>query len=76
MVTLTKMEKLLFPGFLFIFEVVFLVLFGFLVRYDERGAPDTHLETAIRIAESTNDSSAYVRELVSSLSTTKTYPCK
>ena len=33
------MEKMLFPCFLFIFEVVFLVLYGVLVRYDELGTP-------------------------------------
>ena len=30
---------MLFPCFLLIFEVVFLVLYGLLVKYDELGAP-------------------------------------
>ena len=39
MAVLTRMEKMLFPCFLLIFEVVFLVLFGLLVKYDELGEP-------------------------------------
>lgn len=37
---LTKLEKLMFPGFLLAFEVVFLILFGLLVDYDSTGIPD------------------------------------
>lgn len=33
------MEKMLFPCFLAIFEVVFLVLYGLLVKYDDLGSP-------------------------------------
>jgi hypothetical protein len=39
------MEKMLFPCFLLIFEVVFLVLFGLLVKYDELGQPVLHNST-------------------------------
>lgn len=39
MAVLTRMEKMLFPCFLFVFEVVFLVLYGVLVRYDELSSP-------------------------------------
>ena len=39
MAILTRMEKMLFPCFLLIFEVVFLVLYGLLVKYDDLGAP-------------------------------------
>ena len=38
---LTKLEKLMFPGFLLAFEVVFLILFGLLVRYDDNGGSVT-----------------------------------
>lgn len=36
----TRLEKLMFPGFLVAFEVVFLILYGLLVRYDDRGEAD------------------------------------
>ncbi len=35
-----KLEKLMFPGFLVAFEVLFVILYGLLVRYDDRGAAD------------------------------------
>jgi len=69
------MERLLFPGFLFFFEVVFLVLFGLLVEYDERGSPEHDLRAA-RLAAESNDTDSLIRNLESSLGTTKTYPCK
>ena len=40
------MEKMLFPCFLLIFEVVFLVLFGLLVKYDELGQPVLELHSS------------------------------
>lgn len=57
---LTKLEKLMFPGFLLAFEVVFLILFGLLVRYDDNGGSVTDGSTA---------------EL-SQQNTIKVYPCK
>jgi len=63
MVITTKTEKLLFPLFVLLFEVVFLVLFGTLVEYDEGGAPHTALNSSARV-------------LQSSRITTKLYPCK
>ena len=71
---MAKLEKYLFPGFLFFFEVIFLVIFGLLVKYDARGAPDAEREAAE--AFDSNDSARFIRELESSLSTTKVYPCK
>ena len=73
--TLANMKKLVFPGFLFLFEVVFLVIFGLLVQYDEPGSPDHHIGDARR-SLAQGDSDRFIRELESSLSTTKTYPCK
>lgn len=72
---LCTMERLLLPGFLFCFEFIFLVLFGLLVRYDERGSPDVELAKARQLAEA-GDQTDFVRELASTLSTTKTYPCE
>lgn len=69
------MEKLLFPAFLLLFEVIFLVVFGLLVEYDERGSPDHEIEEA-RLAAGQGDSDRFIRELESSLSITKSYPCK
>ena len=75
---LSRAEKLIFPLFLFIFEVVFLILYGLLVRYDDAGAP--HGEAALAAAaehhENGGTSDELLRALQSSLSTTKTYPCK
>ncbi len=72
---MTKMEKLLLPGFLFCFEFIFLVVFGLLVRYDERGSPGAELPQATAFQQS-GQQGDYVRQLASTLSTTKTYTCK
>lgn len=58
------MEKMLFPGFLLIFEVVFLVLFGLLVKYEELAEPVINNST-----EAGHLSAAGV-------SIVSTYPCK
>ena len=72
---LSRAEKLIFPLFLFIFEVVFLILYGLLVRYDDAGAP--HGDVALAAAaEHQGTSDEFLRALQSSLSTTKTYPCE
>lgn len=72
---MAKVERLLLPGFLFCFEFIFLVVFGLLVRYDDNGSPDVELAKARELAEA-GDDSVFIRELGSSLSTTKTYPCE
>ena len=75
MFSFAAMERLLFPGFLLFFEIIFLVLFGLLVEYDESGSPEHDLTEARKSAE-VGDSSNLIRNLESSLGTTKTYPCK
>lgn len=72
---MAKVEQFLLPGFLFCFEFIFLVVYGLLVRYDESGSPDVELATARTLAEA-GDSTNFVRELESSLSTIRTYPCE
>ena len=62
---LTRMEKMLFPCFLLVFEVVFLVLYGLLVKYDELGQPVVGNKTA-----SEGQLSAPALSVVS------TYPCE
>lgn len=74
MFSLGGMERLLFPAFLFSFEVVFLVIFGLLIVYDEEGAPEHQLSMA-RLSAEDGDPDELVRNLQSSLGTTKTYPC-
>ena len=74
MFSLAAMERLLFPAFLFFFEVVFLVIFGLLVVYDEEGAPEHELSMA-RLSTEAGNPDELVRNLLSSLGTTKTYPC-
>ena len=39
MVNLTKIEKLWFPCTIIAMEVLFLILFGVFVEYDDNGAP-------------------------------------
>ena len=75
---LTKLEKLMFPGFLLAFEVVFIVLFGLLVRYDDRGDPVPETGTSIDIHDAGNGTTIDVatRGAESSRSTIKTYPRK
>jgi len=75
MYSFAAMERLLFPGFLLFFEIIFLVLYGFLVEYDNSGLPEHDLSEARKSAEA-GDSGSLIRNLESSLATTKTYPCK
>lgn len=58
-------EKFLLPGFLFVFQTIFIILYGLLVRYDDTGAPITNVTGARTISD-----------LDSSASTLKVYPCK
>lgn len=60
---LTKLERLMFPGFLLVFQVVFLILFGLLVEYDETGSPTP--------SEGLASASAVTQQ-----GTIKVYPCK
>lgn len=43
---LAKWEKFLLPVFLLVFQVIFFILYGLLVRYDETGKPHTDNVTA------------------------------
>lgn len=56
-------EKYLLPGFLFVFQTIFIILYGLLVRYDDTGAPHTNATRAKTISD-----------LDSSASTLKVYP--
>ena len=53
----------MFPGFLLVFQVVFLILFGLLVEYDDTGSPKPHGGLASASAGSQQG-------------TIKVYPCK
>ena len=59
---LTKREKLMFPVFLLAFELVFLILFGVLVQYDDNGGP--------LVANGSTTSQ------LTQQNTVKVYPCK
>lgn len=61
------LEKMLLPLFLAVFEVIFIILYGLLVRYDDTGAPHTENDT---------NTLSDISELVSSRSSLKLYPCK
>ena len=45
------MEKMLFPAFLLIFQVIFLILYGVLVEYDDLGSPIKRNGTITSVAE-------------------------
>ena len=62
---LSQLEKYLLPVFLLVFEVIFILLYGLLVRYDDTGAP---LQP--------NSTDSVTRQLESSASTLKVYPRK
>lgn len=66
----------MFPLFLFVFEVIFLVIYGLLVRYDEAGAPHHDLAAVTQHTEAGGTADEFARNLDSSISTTKTYPCE
>lgn len=68
--------KLVFPLFLFLFELVFVLLYGLLVRYDDGGIPHHDLEDLTEHLAAGGTSEQFVRSLASTLSTTKTYPRK
>jgi len=73
---LSSVEKLVFPVFLFIFEIVFLILYGLLVRYDDAGSPHTDLTAAQENIDSGDTAEENVRNLQSTIDTTKIYPCE
>ncbi|CAI8034311.1 Ammonium transporter Rh type B-B [Geodia barretti] len=57
-------SKMLLPGFLLVFQVIFIILYGLLVRYDDTGAPITSNDTTVQD----------ISELGSSRSALKVYP--
>lgn len=63
--SLLAFEKCLLPGFLFVFQIIFIILYGLLVRYDDTGAPHKNVTNAKTISD-----------LDSSASTLKVYPCE
>ena len=69
MVSLTKLEKLMFPSFLCVFQLVFIILYALLVRYDDTGKPHVDLEVSGTTAD-------YIRTLESYQSALKVYPCE
>ena len=60
---LAKWEKLLLPAFLLVFQGIFIILYGLLVRYDDTGKPHT-------------DNITFENGLESSRATLKVYPRK
>ena len=75
-IQLTKLEKLLLPGFLILFELVFLIVYGLIVDYDEGGSPDHEQEVALQLLQNNASSDEYLASLASTSGTTKVYPCK
>ena len=75
---LEKTKKLWFPGVLFAFELVILILFALLVEYDEGGQAEHEEAVARLLANKTNSSNGddVILQLDSTRSTTKVYPCK
>ena len=78
---LTRLEKLLFPGFLLLVEIIFFIIYGLLVEYDEGGSPGHEYEVALSLANTSDGiniqrAQDYLLQLQSTRSTTKLYPCE
>ena len=74
-------KRLLFPGFLLFVEIIFFVIYGLLVEYDEGGLPGQEYEVAMSLANTSNGINVqraqdYLLRLQSTRSTTKVYPCE
>ena len=77
----TWVKTLLFPGFLLFVEIIFFIIYGLLVEYDEGGLPGQEYEVALSLANTSNginvqSAQDYLLRLQSTRSTTKVYPCK
>lgn len=75
-IQLTNLEKLLLPAFLVLFEVVFIIVYGLVVDYDEGGSPDHEQEVALQLLQNNATAEEYVLKLASTRGTTKFYPCE
>lgn len=75
-IQLTKLEKLLLPGFLILFELVFIIVYGLVVDYDEGGSPDHNEELTLQLLKNNATAEEYLLSLASTRGTTKVYPCK
>ena len=78
---LTRLEKLIFPAFLLVVEVIFFVIYGLLVEYDDGGSPSHEYEVALSLANTSDGINVqraqdYLLQLQSTRSTTKLYPCE
>ena len=61
---LAKWEKALLPGFLLVFQGIFIILYGLLVRYDDTGKPHTANEVFTKPLESSETAlKVYPRKL-------------
>ena len=74
-------KKLLFPGFVLLVEIIFFIIYGLLVEYDEGGLPGQEYEVAMSLANTSNGINGqraqdYLLRLQSTRSTTKVYPCE
>ena len=68
-------------GFLLIVEIIFFVIYGLLVEYDEGGLPGQEYEEALSLANTSDGINVqraqdYLLRLQSTRSTTKLYPCE
>ena len=72
MVTVS-LERLVFPGTILALEILFIVVFGALVEYDDAGGP---LQATGDAAANGSENESETVELESSRSTIKTYPCE
>ena len=65
---LSFLAKMLLPGFLALFQIIFIILYGLLVRYDDGGAALTSNDTTVtdisQLDSSRNALKVYPRELV------------
>ena len=72
------LKRLIFPSFLIALQVIFIVIFGLLVRYDDGGRANRELELLRELNASGRLANLddYVQRLESTRDTTKIYPCE
>ena len=73
-----RLEKYLLPSFLLFAEIIFFIIYGLLVEYDEGGLPGHEYEVALSLANTSDGinfqrAQDYLLHLQSTRSTTKVY---
>ena len=75
---LIRLDKFLCPIFLLSVEIIFFIIYGLLVEYDEEGLPGYEYEVALSLANTSDDINVQrIRDYLLHLQlSTKLYPCE